>query len=364
MGVFKRGAAWHIRYTANGRIVRESTGAESKRLAEQILAKRKAQVAEGRFLERHERPTMTLRELAVWYWENHGQRKRSNGIKGTLKRLTKYFGDTQLVEITPEDINRYRQRRVSDGVTERTANRDLQELKSMFNRVTTDRRWRKVLENPVSYVKLGKERNERVRYLDAAQISALLENAPKHLKPILVAALHTGMRRGELLGLTWEDVNFKESLLHVRESKNGEGRYIPISGELRQVLLALPSRFGGQLVFPSHLPKRKNRDDKQHPYRDVKNSFRAALANAGISDFRWHDLRHTFASTLVMNGADLNTVRELLGHKSIKMTLRYAHLSPKHKQAAIALIDRAYGAGDTKTSTPENSNVLDVSNSN
>jgi site-specific recombinase XerD len=97
----------------------------------------------------------------------------------------------------------------------------------------------------------------------------------------------------------------------------------------------------------------------------VKNSFRATLVSAGISDFRFHDLRHTFASTLVMNGADLNTVRELLGHKSIKMTLRYSHLSAKYKQAAIALIDSAYGtASDTKTSTPEKSDVLVISNSN
>src|SRR5947207_2615485 len=112
MGVFKRGTTWQIRYTVNGRTLRESTGAESKRLAEQILAKRKAQVAEGRFLEKIERPTMTLRELAAWYWEHHGARKKSNGVKGMVERLKMYFGDKQLVDITPEQVNRYRQERI------------------------------------------------------------------------------------------------------------------------------------------------------------------------------------------------------------------------------------------------------------
>jgi integrase len=109
----------------------------------------------------------------------------------------------------------------------------------------------------------------------------------------------------------------------------------------------LPSRFSGGYVFPSYLPRRKTiaEAEDQHPYTDLKNGFSAALKAAKISDFRFHDLWHTFASRLVMEGADLNTVRELLGHKSIKMTLRYAHLSPNHKKRAIKLIDQAFGDG-------------------
>lgn len=166
-----------------------------------------------------------------------------------------------------------------------------------------------------------------------------------HLRPILVIALHTGMRRGEIFNLLWTDIDFQGDLAHVRESKNGEGRYIPVSSELRHTLQSLSSRFSGGYVFPSYLPRRKRNGADvvgQHPYTDLKNSFSSALKRAGISDFRFHDLRHTFASHLVMAGADLNTVRELLGHKSIKMTLRYAHLSPTHKKQAIKLIDQAF----------------------
>jgi integrase len=108
----------------------------------------------------------------------------------------------------------------------------------------------------------------------------------------------------------------------------------------------LPPRFSGGYVFPSYLPRRKpNVADVvgPHPYTDLKNSFASALDRAEILDFRFHDLRHTFASRLVMEGADLNAVRELLGHKSIKMTSRYAHLSQNHKKLAIRLIDQAFG---------------------
>ncbi len=244
--------------------------------------------------------------------------------------------------MTPELVNQYRQRRLEqDEVTERTVNRDLQELKSMFNKIIQFKRWRRVLENPVSYVKLAKEQNERVRYLEPGEIRKLLENASDHLCPILITALHTGMRRGEILNLRWEDVDFKNRTVRVAQSKNGEGRFVPMSEELRRVLSSLPSRFAAGYVFPSFLPRRKRDSNGQHPFTDLKNSFETALKKASVSDFRFHDLRHTFASYLVMNGADLNTVRELLGHKSIKMTLRYAHLSPGHKQKAIELIDQA-----------------------
>ena len=153
------------------------------------------------------------------------------------------------------------------------------------------------------------------------------------------------MRRGELLNLLWTGVDFKTDVVHVRESKNGEGRHILISAELRKTLQSVPSRFKGGYVFPSYLPRRKRNEAStvvQHPHVDLKNGFSAALTGAGISEFRFHDLRPTFASRLVIAGVDLNTVRELLGHKSIKMTLRYAHLSPNHRKRAIDLIGEAY----------------------
>ncbi len=363
MGVYTRkgGKIWYIRFKdPSGKIVRESTEQESKKTAQGILRKRRTEIAEGKYLDRQERPEMTFKELAEWFWEHHGQYKKANGYKAILDRFTKYFGSRPIQTITPELINEFRQGRLED-VSERTVNRDVQILKCMFNRIIEFKRWGKVIDNPVRYIKLTKERNERIRYLEPKQIEALLNKASDRLKPILVTALHTGMRRGEILSLRWEHVNLKTGTLYVAESKSGEGRHIPISSKLKGTFQELPSRFRKGYVFPSYLPSRRAgaETDSQRPYTDLKTGFSKALTAAKISDFRFHDLRHTFASQLVMNGADLNTVRELLGHKSLKMTLRYAHLSPGHKQEAIRLIDRAMSTcrkkpGDTASDTVRN----------
>jgi len=360
VGVYKRGKTWYICFQdPNGNIVRESTKQEYKKTAEDILRKRKSEVAEGKFLDRQERPIMTFSEMADWFWENHGKYKKANGYKAILDRLKKFFGDRQIATITPEQINEFRQHRLEE-VSDRTTNRDLQILKCMFNRIIEFKRWGKVVDNPVRYVKLSKERNERIRYLEPKQIEALLDHASDRLRPIVVTALHTGMRRGEILNLKWEHVDLKNGTLYVAESKSGEGRHIPISSTLRETLMQLPSRFQKGYVFPSYLPSRKPgaKDDGQRPFTDVKTGFAKALTDAKITDFRFHDLRHTFASQLAMNGVDLNEVRDLLGHKSLTMTLRYAHLSPEHKRDAIRRLDDAISirkkAGDTRTDTAKN----------
>jgi len=198
-----------------------------------------------------------------------------------------------------------------------------------------------------------------VGFLEQDEIQRLLEACDEHLRPVVICALYTGMRKSKIFNLKWRDVDLRRKTIFLRRTKNGESRHLPISGELEKVLLSLPSRFAGGYVFPSYLPRR-NEDLKSgevnEPFTDVKNSFHKALKKAGIEDFRFHDLRHTFASHLVMSGADLNVVRELLGHKSLQMTLRYAHLSVTHKHDSICLIDKALGGtmsslGDTPSDT-------------
>ena len=339
MGVYRRGRIWYVRYERNGEIIRESTKQESKRLAEAILRKRQTAVAEGRHMDKTEAIKMTFSELCDWYWQQHGRMKKSHGVLGTLQRLERFFGAARVTSITPERVQEYRTHRLDRSrVSERTVNRDLQELKSMFNRVIRYRRWRGRLYNPVADLVMHKERNERVRFLDRAEIQRLLDVVAPHLRPVILMAVHTGMRRGEILRLRWRSVDLLRGVIRVEESKNGEGRHVPISDELRRVLGGLPSRRRGEYVFPSPAGA-----EGQRPLVDIKTAFLKAVREAGIEDFRFHDLRHTFASHLVMNGADLNTVRELLGHKSLKMTLRYAHLSPSHKSKAIALINQTLG---------------------
>ena len=140
-------------------------------------------------------------------------------------------------------------------------------------------------------------------------------------------ALNTGMRKGEVLTIVREEVDLKHGFILLENTKNGERREIPINQTLRDTLTALPRHITIPYVFW------KKKDGKR--YGDVKKSFHSALKRAGIKNFRFHDLRHTIASHLVMNGIDLTTVKELLGHKTIAMTMRYAHLAPSHKEKAV-----------------------------
>ena len=138
-------------------------------------------------------------------------------------------------------------------------------------------------------------------------------------------------RRGEILGLKWEQVDLRHSFILLDTSKNGERREIPINTTLEYLFKEMPHSVESVFVFAGK---------KGKPLTDIKKSFHVALKNAGILDFRFHDLRHTFASHLVMAGVDLTSVKELLGHKDIKMTLRYSHLAPGHKRKAVQVLDR------------------------
>lgn len=144
-----------------------------------------------------------------------------------------------------------------------------------------------------------------------------------HLTPVVLLAMNTGLRRGELLSLRWSDIDLEARVLTVRaeNAKSGRQRHVPLNSEAIKAIKTWSMRNNGREVFG---------------VADVKTAWAALVQAAGLENFRFHDLRHHFASKLVMSGVDLNTVRELLGHSDIKMTLRYSHLAPDHLAAAVA----------------------------
>ncbi len=182
----------------------------------------------------------------------------------------------------------------------------------------------------VRKVKLCKLNNKRLRFLTVEQCQKLIECCQPHLKPIVITALHTGMRRGEILGLKREQVDLEHGFILLEITKNGERREIPINTTLEYLFKDILENAKSEYVFT---------DKDGNPYKEVKHSFSTALKKAGIRDFRFHDLRHCFASHLVMQGIDLASVKELLGHKSLTMTMRYAHLAPGHKRKAVNILD-------------------------
>jgi integrase len=190
--------------------------------------------------------------------------------------------------------------------------------------------WEKALDNPVKNTRVLRVNNRRLRYLSLEEMARLLDVSDAILRPLVITALHSGLRRGELFSLTWQDIDMKARIIRVLQTKNGERRDIPMTATLWETLQRVPRRLSSEYVFPGKTGS---------GLVDIRKRFNTALRKVGIEGVVFHDLRHTFASHLVMSGVDLMTVKELLGHKRIEMTLRYAHLAPDHKRAAINRLD-------------------------
>mgnify|MGYP001594153268 CR=1 FL=1 len=204
-------------------------------------------------------------------------------------------------------------------------------LRHMFNMAI---KWKKAQGNPVREVKFLKEPKEKDRILMEEEEVRLLEavrtgHKSKHLEAIIVTALNTGMRKGEILNLKWSNVDLKNRVITVEKTKNDEIRKIPMNQKLTDTLEGGKKVSKGEYVF----------SENGKPYRDVKTGWWTALENAKIENFTFHGLRHTFGSRLGMAGVDIRTIRELMGHKDIKMTMRHSHPTPEHKKRAVEVLD-------------------------
>ena len=180
-------------------------------------------------------------------------------------------------------------------------------------------------------IKKYQEPDGRLQYLSGeAEAERLLQACDASLRPIVLTALHTGMRKGELLGLTWDLVDMTHGFIRLKQTKNGKARALPFNETLWSLFNRLRTRQDVSWVF---------HDAGGNRWNDIRHPFDAACVTAGLTDFHVHDLRHTFASWLMMRGVPLATVSNLLGHTSPTMTLRYAHLSPKHLTSAVRVLD-------------------------
>ena len=305
--------------------------------------------------------TSTLRDfldddLAPWAIAN-----RKWGA-GSIKRIKSAFAsylDKPLTDLNAWVIEKWRSQRLKTGTAAATVNRELAGLKSALAKAVE---WGALAAHPLTPVKLRHVDNARVRYLTAdeekrlraalvqrdrdgiaarasgnewrrARSNALLPALPvggycDHLTPMVLTALNTGLRRGELTALDWTDVNLTAKRVHVRAAaaKSGKSRHVPLNKEVVAVL--------------TRWQKQTGTTGRVFNVRDVKTAWLALMKAAAIEGFNFHDLRHSFASNLVMSGVDLNTVRELLGHADLKMTLRYSHLAQEHKAAAVEKLGR------------------------
>lgn len=337
-GLYLRGKIWWIRYAGlNGRVIRESAKTTLKREAEYLLACRRKDIKEGKAPEIKKINNHTFRELAGHYLSWAVVQKSFNSKKIFVKQLVESFGNCPLRSLNTRLVEEYQTKILTSGRKPATANRHLATIKHMITKAVE---WDMVEEDilkKVRRVKFKPEHNKRLRFLSKEECQTLINACHPHLKPIVITALNTGMRRGEILSLEWEkNIDMKHGFifLYGDMTKNGERREIPINQTLRETLKRLPRRLDSPYVFTDGEGKR---------FKEVKRSFKSALRRASIKDFTFHDLRHTFASQLVMAGVDITTVKELLGHKTLTMTLRYSHLAPSHKTNAVNVLDGAIG---------------------
>jgi integrase len=212
-------------------------------------------------------------------------------------------------------------------------NRELATMKKAFNLAL--REWQWITVNPVSRIALERENNKRDRWLTPDEEERLFKASPPWLQNFIFFALNTGMRLGEILSLSWRGVDLDRKTVTVFESKNGEPRTIPINDSTVNMLkeLGRVRSIKTDLVFYSSCHTRLDA-------RNVRRDFQEALKEAGIEDFRFHDLRHTFATRLVQNGVDIYKVQTLLGHKTPSMTQRYAHHYPESLRDGVDMLDR------------------------
>lgn len=360
-GLFERPAGsgvWWVRYVdAEGREHREKVGGKSA--ARKVYEQRRTEIRLHKFdpgaVAR--RRVLTVAGLVERYQPEFTQKRSAQDDLRYAGYWVEFLGSTPADQVRPEDVERWRRKRLSEPTRRgkpaapATVNRAVAFLKRLFNLAIRDGL---LGQNPVTRVKMLTENNARIRFLldeEEARLKAVM--APGSWA-VVCFAMNTGLRQGEMLGLRREDLDLRLGMITVRRSKHGEARHVPMNQSAREALGLILGGHDSDWVFPApKASKRQQADEKprgkkgapeDRPRRGdslYKGILVRACKKAGVKNFRWHDLRHTFCSRLVMAGVDLRTVQELAGHKSILMTQRYAHLSPGHQRAAVMALDEA-----------------------
>lgn len=338
MGVFKKQGNWWIDFYHEGKRIRRKVG-PSKKVAEMALADIQVKKSKNDFLGVCEPKKVIFRDYSAEYLAyskaNKAKRSYERDILTLEGHVLELWGDQQLGHITPKMIEEYKAQRLQHVVAA-TVNREIDTIKNMLRKAVE---WGYLKNSPGEFVKKLKTGTPHFRYLSGEETKKLLDACRRsdnpHLYPFVVAALNTGMRLGELTAVEWKDIDFKRGILRVdnkkdHHTKNYRVRTIPMNEFLMQVLRKLPRRLDSSYVF-------QRKDGSK--FHKMRSGFENAVKRSGIPHVRFHDLRHTFASHLVMGGVDIRTVQELLGHRDIRMTMRYSHLAPDHMRKAVNVLD-------------------------
>lgn len=342
---------WWVKFTdASGKPTFRSTRTTDLEEAKALEAKWRHEVHQERMWGIE--PEHTFDDMMIAFITAKRDEWRAADRAGiACRRLQPHFTGKTAERIRRADVANYIQARKSDGVSGSTINRELDLLSAAFNYARNTLEWN--VQNPAARMSL-KEPEGRLRWITREEAERLIAEASKeerkspHLADFIRLALHTGCRKNELLKLSWDRVDLEAGWLRLEgeNTKNGKRRMVPLSAV---ALSALESRARFRAEHCPTSPwvfSHRNGDRVQF----LQNGFESACKRAGITDFRVHDMRHTCASWLVSAGVSLLEVRDLLGHSSIEMTERYAHLSPDNLSRVASTLDRLQ-SGDSMTNS-------------
>jgi integrase len=322
----KRGSVWWAYFYADGIRHQASTGATNKRQAETIEQKLREEANNRRFQIVQTDPDMKFSELAARFVASGSVRPHH---VYHLKFLLPFFSETPVLRVTKSLTEEFRrQRQAGKRTKDATVNRDLSVLRHILYWGVDEQL---LTANPLARLKMARERRIPRQVLSVAEEQLLLEAAKDHLRTMIIAALDTGMRRGEITSQRWEDIDFSRKLLFVTHSKTPEGEAIeiPLTGRLLELLLQSRQAQGVIIGF------------RGQPVRIIKRAWQTALRNAGLRHVRFHDLRHTFNTRLMEAGVMQEVRMALMGHSSgSRVHSIYTHVELPIKREAIARLEQ------------------------
>jgi len=327
------GRVYWIDYLVDGQRRRERIG-PNKEAADQRLREVLTARTEGRYIQKSPDSRIFFKDLAAWYLElPEVKAKRSyDRDQRSMKNLLPFLGDRLLKDITPALVEAYRQRRLGQpsgrapyGPTKpASVNRELAVFKTIFSKAIKNG---KAEKNPAQGVKLLKENNERNRILTPGEYIRLLAHCPAHIKPVVKVAYYTGMRQGEILNLTWGQVDVKEGFIKLEawDTKTNDPRLVPLTRELVEMFKAMPRGLPAVKVFTY----------AGRQIGAIKRGFTTACKRAGIEDFTFHDLRHTAINNWRLQGHDYFRIMAATGHKTMTVFKRYNTVSKEELKALV-----------------------------
>jgi len=317
MSIYKRNETWWIQYTApDGRRVQQTAGTLNKQEAQELHDQLKA--AAWRVKNLGDKPRHTWQEAVIRWLSESSHKKSIETDKFKLRWLDKHLNKINLDEITKAKIDEIKAAKKSDGVSNSTVNRTLELLRSILNRARQEWEWIDSTPN----VRMLPEQSTRIRWLTHEESDRLITELPEHLKAMARFTLATGLRESNVTGLQWSQLDMQRrcAWIHADQAKGKKAIAVPLNEDALTVIRQQIGKHDTHVfTYEGNPVTRAN-----------NHAWRKALVRASIINFRWHDLRHTWASWHVQNGTPLHVLKELGGWADLTMVLRYAHLSSKH----------------------------------